>query len=113
MWYIFLTVALVLNAVANILLKIASEKVVKFYSVYGIITNITLMAWIWLFTLNVIFYTLALSKINLSIAYPVMTVWWITIVTLSSVFFLKEQLSFMQIIWIIICMIWLMFIVQR
>ena len=97
MWYFFLILALLLNAIANILLKISSEKVIKFHSLLDIITNFTLIMWICLFALNVIFYFFALSKINLSIAYPIMTVWWIIIITLFSSFFFKEQLSTMQI----------------
>jgi len=96
MGYVFLTLALVLNAVANILMKVGSGNL-HYFTEYGIIEgllkNYVLIIGIILFALNVMFYVLALSKINLSIGYPVMTSGGLVIISAVSYFFLKEAIT--------------------
>lgn len=107
--YLFLIIALVLNAAANVLMKIGaihsgkaalasgfSEKVILF------IKNPYLLFGIFLFGLNIIFYFFALTKIKLSIAYPIMTSGGFLIISIVSVLFFKESLSSLQIFGIIL-----------
>lgn len=101
MGYIFLITALVLNAIANILMKIGSGHL-NFFTEYGLfqglLKNYILIIGVFLFASNVVFYVLALSRINLSVGYPVMTSGGLVIISLVSYFFLKEALTPLQLI---------------
>lgn len=107
--YLFLIIALILNAFANVLMKIGAihngkaalvsgfpEKIIFFMK------NPYLMVGIFLFGLNIIFYFFALTKIKLSIAYPIMTSGGFLIISIVSVLFFKESLSSVQIFGIIL-----------
>src|SRR3989339_1007522 len=101
MGYLFLFFALVLNATANILVKIGSHGIndfVEFGFIKGLINNYILIVGIFLFALNVIFYIIALSKINLSIAYPVLAGGGFLIITIVSFLYLKEQITISHIL---------------
>jgi len=111
MGFIFLVLALVLNASANILLKVASGNIsLKFWD---LITNWSLIFGLLFFALNVIFYTIALSKINLSIAYPVMTVGGILIITTASFFYLGESITVKQLFGVLLLIVGLILVVQK
>jgi len=105
--YILLVIALVMNAFANILMKMGASKLGEFggLSIGDIImrfaTNWAILLGLFLFATNVIFYIFALSKINISIAYPIMTSGGFMIITAFSVLFLKEPLNIWQIIGIV------------
>ena len=112
---IFLILAIVFNAGANILMKAGvmadpvklSDGIVTFVQSY--ITNFKLMAGIACFGIALVFYTKALEKFNLSIAYPMMTSCGLIIVTLWSLFVFHERLSAVQFggLFMIIGGIWL------
>ncbi|MBI4975656.1 hypothetical protein HZC20_03180 [Candidatus Peregrinibacteria bacterium] len=108
MRYVLLIMAIVLNASANILTKIGASKlgILKnlpiVSSTIKFLTNYYLLGGLILFALNIVFYILALSKINLSIAYPVMTSGGFLIISLFSIFYLKESLTSLQILGIIL-----------
>ena len=93
MVYFFLFVALILNAGANTMMKFGAQNLSLFkeYSlIQGLQKNYVILIGISLFAINVVFYILALSKINLSVAYPVMTVGGILLITIISYFFFGE-----------------------
>jgi small multidrug resistance pump len=99
MGYLLLTLALILNAVANLLLKIGAERLAPLDApgfAGRMLTNFHLLAGIALFALNVVFYAAALTRLNLSVAYPVMTAGGILIVVSASFFFLKEPVTLVQ-----------------
>lgn len=104
MGYIFLIVALFLNAAANILMKLGAERMGATKSTAvsliakGLLTNYSLILGLFLFALNVIFYVIALSRIHLSIAYPIMTAGGFILITFFSFFYLKEPITLQQII---------------
>ena len=104
MGYIFLTIALFLNAAANILMKLGAGRLeaVKGQALSLIIpkllTNYFLMVGLFLFVLNIIFYIIALSKIHLSIAYPIMTAGGFLLITCFSFFYLKETITILQVV---------------
>ncbi len=105
MQYIFLVTALVLNASANILIKIGAERAEAanlgsmplIEQGLTLASNWQLIVGLILFASNVVFYALALKDINLSIAYPIMTSGGFLIISLFSVFFLREHLTPIQI----------------
>ncbi|MBO4711286.1 small multidrug resistance protein [bacterium] len=113
---IFLILAIVFNAGANILMKAGvmaepvklSDGIIPFILSY--ITNFKLMSGIACFGIALVFYTKALEKFNLSIAYPMMTSCGLIIVTLWSLFMFHERLSAVQFggLFMIIGGIWLL-----
>ncbi|MCB1173223.1 MAG: hypothetical protein KDK39_06650 [Leptospiraceae bacterium] len=107
--YIFLIVALSLNAGANILMKLGSSQLetanqalgadaTLFDKLWLYATNPFLVIGIIMFGLNVLFYIEALKKLDLSIAYPIMMSGGVLIITLFSLFYLKEKLVLMQLL---------------
>ncbi len=100
MGYLLLVLALVFNACANVLIKIGSVQFAGIGDnfIRATIGNGAFMAGLALFGLNVVLYALALSRIPLSIGYPIMTVGGLTIITIASVFYLHESITFVQLI---------------
>lgn len=99
MGYVLLAVAFTLNALANVLLKNGSLTLnLSGFHITSLITNYALMGGLFLFALNILFYTLALTRIPLSVAYPMMIAGSLTIVALSSALYLGEGISFVQLI---------------
>lgn len=98
--FILLTVAIIFNGIANVLMKkgmMGTEghndltSMIKHY-----LTSWPVMVGLGLFALNVIAYTQALSKIPLSVAYPIMVSLTGLIVIGGSVFLFKETISNLQ-----------------
>ena len=110
---IIFIVAITLNAVANILLKVGAEKTKESNSIFelllGMATNpVTLLA-IFCFAAGMAAYNYVLMKSNLSVAYPIMTSVGYIIVLLASWLFLKETLTILQIsgILLIVAGVWM------
>ena len=99
-WYGLLAVALVFNAVANILMKAgmrsAPEAAGAGAMIKHYISSWPVLLGLVLFALNVLAYTQALTKIPLSIAYPLMTSLGFLIVVAASAYFFKESISWVQ-----------------
>lgn len=94
--YLFLALALTLNAGANVLLKVGALRLEPLASpefLPQLFTNYALLAGLGLFALNVVFYAAALTRLNLSVAYPVMTAGAILIVVSASLLFLQESIT--------------------
>jgi len=77
---ILVTVAL--NTVAQTLLKLGTGQN---------LINIYLLGGIFSYGLSTVFYLLVLSKLNLSVTYPVVIGLTVVVTTFSGAFFLKEQ----------------------
>lgn len=103
--WLFLATAAVLNAMANILLKIGSKTAAplaedaSFLAKVFNFLNVATIAGIGLFAANVLFYRRALDSLNVSIAYPLMVSSALVIVTLAAVLLpvLSEKLSGVQV----------------
>ena len=100
--YSVLTLAIILNALANILMKVAMRKQGTTTEVMEMVsqafTNPTLFLGIFSFALALAGYCYVLSKLNLSIAYPLMTSLGFLIVILASWLFLGETITKIQIV---------------
>jgi multidrug transporter EmrE-like cation transporter len=99
MAYLFLILALTLNAAANILLKIGATRLgaLEEPGLLGrLVSNHHLWAGLLLFALNVVFYIAALTRLNLSVAYPIMVAGGIVIVVSASTFALQEAITPLQ-----------------
>ncbi len=99
-YYLFLGVACVFNAVANTLMKAgmrnAPQSTEPMVMLKHYLTSWPVLVGIVLFGLNVLAYTQSLTKIPLSIAYPIMTSLGFLIILSASAYFFKETITWVQ-----------------
>jgi len=116
MGYLFLIIALSLNAAANILMKMGADNLgsIKGQAISAaipkLLTNHLLILGLFLFGLNIIFYVIALSKIQLSVAYPIMTAGGFLLITMFSFLYLKENITLLQVAGLVFVAIGIVFI---
>jgi len=100
-YIIILSLAILLNATANILVKLGMRRIGPAEGVMDIarkaITRPELFAGIVSFILAFVAYSFILTRLNLSIAYPIMISMSLVIVVMVSQFFLKEAITPFQI----------------
>ena len=108
--------ALVCNALANFLLKLGSSDFAAIRTeglVRGVLTNYALLCGLALFACNVVFYALALSKIPLSVGYPIMTPGGLIILTTISALYLREAVGLWQMVGIGCIIMGIVLVVQK
>jgi multidrug transporter EmrE-like cation transporter len=116
MGYVFLIVALTLNAAANLLMKIGADRLGSRGTanvLEGVLTNYYLLGGLVLFALNVVFYVGALTRLNLSLAYPVMMAGGVLIVVCVSILYFKEPLTLGHAAGILLLLAGLVLVTQR
>jgi small multidrug resistance pump len=98
--YLFLTVAFLLNATANILLKLGAKKGLSYQGVSldTLSSNSFFVVGLLCFGLNVIFYFLALKSIPISIGYPIMVGMSLLIINAFALSSLHESITTMQLV---------------
>lgn len=98
--FIYLIFAFILNAAGTILFKMEARKGIDLSgSLYRIVANnYLIVAGFALFAVNAIFYILALRSLPLAIAYPIMTIMSLIIVTAASIFLFSEHIAPIQIV---------------
>jgi len=114
-YYMVLAIAIIANSVANILMKIGMNKVggLEITSINDIWQKFILNYIVWLgiifFGISLLSYSFVLSRIQLSVAYPIITSVGFILVVMVSLFYLNEALSLKQIsgIVLIILGVWL------
>lgn len=115
--YLFLFLALFLNVAANLAMKTGSNNVASLISnqgfIRGVLNNHFLIIGLFLFAFNIVFYIIALSKINLSVAYPIMTSGGILVITFLSFLFFKEVIDQRQIIGLLFLIIGILLVTLR
>ena len=94
-WYGLLAVAVILNGIANILMKAGMRETPELNGPAALI-NHYLHSWpvmlgLCLFALNVLAYTQALSRIPLSVAYPIMVTLGFAIIVVVAGLYLDER----------------------
>jgi multidrug transporter EmrE-like cation transporter len=96
----YLIIAFILNSAGNIFFKIASNRGFVFHGpLLDILSgNYLLIVGFVLYAINALFYALALRSFPLSIAYPVMIVMSLLIITSISVIFLNEHINTLQMV---------------
>ena len=101
MTYVIFTISIILNALANILMKVGAVKDKDSNQIVDVITNMAtnpiIIAGIICFALGLAAFNYVLIKINLSVAYPVNTSLGFVLVVLVSWLFLKEAITPVQI----------------
>ena len=98
--YLILLIAIVCNAGANIMMKaamrqspIALEQGLIFQAFFQAVKNPFLLGGVALFGITLAAYSVVLSRLNLSIAYPIMTGVGFLLVFLFSAFYFKENIQ--------------------
>jgi len=98
--FVFLSVAILFNGVANVLMKKgmvgSSDSVGLMGMIKHYFTSWPLVLGLSLFAINIVAYTQALSKIPLAVAYPIMVSMSGVLVVLGSVWLFKESIGWMQ-----------------
>ena len=113
--YLVLGIAITFNSLANILIKIGMNKVggIKITNIQSIVEkfflNWVVLLGVFFFGLTLIAYSYVLSKLNLSIAYPIMTSLGFVLVILVSIIYLGEKITLLQLggIVLIILGVWI------
>ncbi len=117
MHYIFLIAALIFNAVANILMKAGMRNAPAVTDTMSTIkhylTSWPLLLGIVLFAINILAYTQALSKIPISVAYPIMAGTGFAIISAAGYFLFSEKLSSIQIIGIVCILIGIILVARQ
>jgi small multidrug resistance pump len=114
--YVFLILALTLNATANVLMKVGANRLATSgarETLSSAATNLYLVGGLGLFALNILFYIAALRKLDLSFAYPVMTAGSLLLVVLVSVLALKERITALESVGILLMLAGLALVSQR
>ena len=95
-------VAVIVGSIGTILIKIGTNKMpaigFSFQSLWQIATNIYIISGIILYVASFPAYSYILQKMNVSIAYPIFTSLSFATVILISTIFLKESLTIVQIL---------------
>jgi len=110
---LILIFAIVFNALANILMKVGMSRVGEpdgwKEMVLAAIKQPALLMGVMSFGLALAAYSFVLTRLNLSVAYPVMISVGLVIVVCASYFFLNESISLLQIVGfgLIIVGVWL------
>lgn len=98
--YALLTLALVLNAAANVFMKAGMRAAGRLAAEASLLDKYVLNPFLWAgltsFAVALVFYTLALAKMPLSLAYPIMTTVGFAIVLTASAIFFEERLNTVQ-----------------
>jgi small multidrug resistance pump len=99
-WYALLGVAVLFNGLANVLMKFGMQHAPALTDATGTIkhyiTSWPVITGLALFAINVIAYTQALTKLPLSIAYPIMVSMTGLIVISGSIILFKEAITWWQ-----------------
>lgn len=111
--YLFLALAFVLNSLGTVFVKM--HAVHGFKSAGNIVTlflgNVFFLGALLMFALNLVSYSLALSRLPLSVAYPVMTVASFIIVNTFSYFYFKETITAMQVVGYVLILLGITFVI--
>ncbi len=116
MGYLFLVLALLLNATANVLLKIGATRLGPLEGpglLARVAGDVYLLGGVLLFALNVVFYAAALTRLDLSVAYPIMVAGGIVIVVSVSALVLRESVTLVQSLGLMLLVIGIALVGQR
>lgn len=107
-WMILLA-AIILNAAANLLIKLGMNRVgeitLQTSLLAKLITNPFLIAGVASFGLSLAVYSVSLQKFELSVAYPLMTTSGFLLLSVCSAFWLKESFTVTKVMGMIVVLI--------
>lgn len=108
--YLLLVISIVLSIAAQFMMK-AGSKVLStldanaalIEKIKVAILNVPLLAAITLYGFSFVIYFIAVSKLELSKAYPILSVSAIVFITIGSIVFLNESVNLAKVIGILLC----------
>lgn len=93
----FLLLAILCNSAANVAMKVATGSLGPSLDIRSLVGS----AWLWLgvtlFGVALIFYLAVLQRMQLSVAYPIMTGTGFMLVTIASVFLFNETITWTKV----------------
>ncbi len=102
-----------LNAMAQVFLKLWTWKLILkesyFDTIISILTNYFLIWGLSFYVISVVIWIYVLSKVEVSYAYPFLSLWFI-IVSFLWFFLLGESMNMYKILWIIFIVFWVILI---
>ncbi len=104
---ILVLLSIVTGALGNVLIKMGTQRLPEIF------TNAPLISGVLLMVIMFPFYTLALQRMNLAVALPLITSGQFLVVVLISYFFLKEPLTLMNFFGILLLIAGLWLVAQR
>ena len=111
--FVFILIAALANASTNVLLKVGLSKVPTTPNILALALTLLKSPFLWVggvfFVIALLSYTMALQRINLSIAYPLLvSTLALTLITVSTIF-LNETLTVVKVVGItlLISGVWL------
>jgi multidrug transporter EmrE-like cation transporter len=111
--FLILLTALTANALANVFVKMAAVSLAKTEGIVSFLLGSMKNLYIWLalvcFAVAFVLYGVSLTKLKLSVAYPIMTSAGFILVSLFSHFLFKESVTVTKIIGMVVIVtgIWL------
>lgn len=103
--YLTLAAAIIFNSLANIIMKFGAARTSDSFSLGKIIFNPLVIGSAASFGISFFSYAYVLSKMNLNVAYPIITSTCFLLVIIFSWLFLKERLLLVQIIGFLLILI--------
>lgn len=113
MKWLILILGVLSNAAASVLIKVAvtnKETTLQLTKLLPTILNIPFVSAVALYVLTFLLYTIALVNLNVSIVHPILTSGSIAFVSIASVVFLGEKLSFLNIFGVVLIMVGVVFL---
>ncbi|MEN1989113.1 SMR family transporter [Paenibacillus hubeiensis] len=93
--YFFLVISIILSAAGQVLMKLGAMKLQL--TIPGVLSNINIVLGIGMYGLSAIFWVLSLTKLELSVAYPMVAAGYLLVFILSY-FFLGESFNLQKVI---------------
>jgi len=115
---IVVLLTVVFNTTGNILLKIGTQSFGNLASlslsgkIVALLTNPALIGGILAYGIGMIFFILSLSKIPVSVAYPMVSLGYVTVM-IASYFFLKEPITAYKVLGIAIIFVGIFFLIRE
>jgi len=101
---LYILISIILNVLGQFVIKYGLNRIDKsllqdklIVKVYHLFTYPYVMSGLLIYAISAVFWILALSKIELSVAYPMLSIGYV-LVMLVSFFFLNEQMSLYKIL---------------
>ncbi|MDR2892125.1 MAG: EamA family transporter [Deltaproteobacteria bacterium] len=113
-WWIIIA-GILSNTAANTVLKYAMLRPFSKTTplIWEVLSNIYLLAGIFLYAIAFVFYALALKCIPLSVAYPVMTSGAMLLVAMISIFFFREPFTWKTTLGVLFIICGVLFVTQK
>lgn len=92
----FILIAAINSTIGNFFLKVSREAAPIFTAWYGRYLSIYFILAVFFYMLNLVFFSKALDKIPVAVAYPILAGLGFSLLSIAAHYVFKEELSLMQ-----------------